>query len=312
LTTLIVSSADERYFALAKGLVLSLRACGLPNDAFDCRFIDIGCSEASLAWLAEHGVGVARLGRDVLDQFNAAGGPAYYAALVCRPLLPEIFPGYRSIVWIDADCWVQHPTALQTLAAAAEAYPDKVLLSPECHYSYLRLNQDVGRVDLLRAYYTTCFGAEVGDHLGRLPMYNSGLFAMAADGPIWAEWRDVMKDLYAREIADPTIRHLADQLAMNFLVKLRNCAIPVDPALNYLCLFATPFRDRQDVVRVALPPNFPLSIIHLAQWFKHSKRYLERGLLFDRGRYLSEAELAALSEAAPAAPGTGEGAAAQT
>lgn len=299
MTTLIVSGADERYFPLAKGLVLSLRAGGLPNDAVHCRFIDVGCSEASLAWLAEHGVGVARLGRDVLDQFNAAGAPAYYGALVCRPLLPKMFPGYRSIIWIDADCWVQHPSALRTLAAGAETHAGKMLLSPECHYSYLRLNQDVGRVDLLRAYYTQCFGAGIGDHLGRVPMYNSGLFAMAADTPIWAEWRDVLKHLYARGTLDETTRHLADQLALNAVIARRNCAIPVDPVFNYLCIFATPLRDRQGTVRVGLPPNFPVAIVHLAQWFKHRKRYLECGLLFDRGRYLTAAELAAL-DAAPA------------
>jgi len=67
----------------------------------------------------------------------------------------------------------------------------------------------------------------------------------------------------------------------------------IDPIYNYVCLWNPPFRDADGVVKIALPPYPAVGIVHLAGGWAHFGRgYLERGLLYSGGSYLTQAERA--------------------
>jgi hypothetical protein len=136
LSTLVVFSCDEKYFPLAKGLVLSLSEARLRESGITLTFIDIGCEPRSIAWLSEHGV--------------------------------QILPSSR----------------LSSIPALANAK---------------------------------------GYHL-------------------------------------------------------------------VTCMWALPFRDNAGLVRVPLPPNAPIGIVHLSMWSARRHLYYDHGLLFQQGRYLSDEE----------------------
>ena len=159
--TLIAMSSDEKYFPLAKGLILSL----LDAHALDARmgiaFVDIGCSPASRAWLLEKGVQVIQPDERVMGEL-AQPRYGYHRSQTCRPFLPELFPGVRTYVWLDCDCWVQARDAINVLRSAAVSNAGKIALCAEIHYSYSRLNDNVAaRRAELYSYYVPTYGPGV-------------------------------------------------------------------------------------------------------------------------------------------------------
>jgi len=41
-------------------------------------------------------------------------------AQVCRPFIPQIFPGYRCYLYLDSDCWVQKRVSGRSSGSGAQ------------------------------------------------------------------------------------------------------------------------------------------------------------------------------------------------
>ena len=290
--TLVVFSSDENYFALARGLALSLLACQPEQHDIGLAFIDTGCRDVSLNWLCDRGITVTALDQGLLQHFPRATG--YRQSLVCRPFLPRIFPEADAIIWLDSDLWVQTVDVLANLRALALAHRNKLFICPEWHYSYLGLNQNFAQHHIanLSFYYEATYGPQVAAEMSVRPMFNNGVFAMAADNPLWDAWRREIELLYARNYgqAEDRILHMSEQIALNVLAHRTSSAIPVDPLYNYMCMWGMPFRDPSGVVRVSLPPGSVIGAVHLSQWNLRKQLYLDRRLLYQGGDYLTAEE----------------------
>ncbi|HSZ56385.1 MAG TPA: hypothetical protein VK797_12030 [Tepidisphaeraceae bacterium] len=297
--TLIVFSADPHFFPLAKGLVLSLKQHELARHDIGLAFVDNGCSEASLRWLVEQGVVVRSLAPELLGNL-ATAAKGYLRSIVCRPLLPRVFPDADVIVWLDSDLWVQVGDVLPNLSRWAQAHRDKIFICPEWHYSYSNLNENLAQYQIanLSYYYRATYGTEVAREMSSRPTLNCGVFAMAAENPLWDVWWNELRELYARPYGSdaPAILHMAEQIAMNVLAHRRSCSVPVDPLYNYMCMWGTPFRDNSGIVRVALPPASIIGIVHLSLWKNRRRFYYDQRLLYQSGNYLTEDEKRALLE----------------
>jgi hypothetical protein len=116
LKTAIVFSCDENYIALAKGLVLSLRALGYPRQGFELVLIDIGCSQKSLEWMESNEVIIRPLETDLIPKTILSVIEPYQRALVMRPWLPEILVGYDLYIWFDADTWLQSDDVIRVFS----------------------------------------------------------------------------------------------------------------------------------------------------------------------------------------------------
>src|SRR5882672_7524137 len=137
--TLIVCCCDERYFPLAKGLVLSILEHQPLAPGIGLAFIDIGCDPGATQWLHGRGVEVCMPDADLFGgMLDSSLG--YQRAQTCRPLLPKLFPGVANLIWIDCDTWVQDVSIFSHLRSTLLANPDKLLITPECHYSYSHIN----------------------------------------------------------------------------------------------------------------------------------------------------------------------------
>lgn len=297
--TLIVFSADASFFPLARGLVLSLKQHEPAWQGIELAFVDNGCSDTSLRWLIDQGVAVRSLAPQLLGNLaDAAKG--YLRAIVCRPLLPRLFPEADVIVWLDSDLWVQTADVLPNLSHWAQAQPDRVFICPELHYSYSNMNENLEQSQIvnLQYYYQATYGAEVAQTMSARPALNCGVFAMAAQNPLWEAWWRELQELYARPYGNdtPAVLRMAEQIAMNVLAHRRLCVVPVDPLYNYMCLWGTPFRDNQGIVRVALPPASVIGIVHLSLWRKRGRFYYDQRLLYQSGDYLTEEEKRGLFE----------------
>lgn len=289
--TLIVCSCDQSYFPLLKGLILSICEQGRLGAGIGLAFIDIGCEARSVSWLQERGVRVCRPDPQIL---GGLADPAlgYQRSQTCRPLLPKLFPDAAIFIWIDCDTWVQDASIFPILRSAVEKDRDKLFIAPECHYSYTHINDGcLERHQEMFSYYQPVFGTEVAQRMCLRPTLNSGFFAMAADNAIWAEWETEVRRIYLGEPNeyDPQVRHMAEQIALNVIAARGSRVTLLDPLYNYVCLWNSPFRDAEGVVRVALPPHLPIGIIHLAGgWLRFGAAYASRGLLYRGGSYLCD------------------------
>jgi len=287
----MLSSCDEGYFPLVKGLFLSLLQ-DLPPEV-ELAFLDLGCSDRSLSWLRDHGVKIVSPDHEVLGQFGDARY-GYHRAQICRPFLPRLFPDADVLSWIDCDTWFQDTSILPLLMAEALAHPEAVLAAPEIHHTYSQVNNDAqARQAELFGYYAPLFGDEIARKYSIQPTINSGFLVMHRDCPVWRLWGDAVTEIYGENFDryDPLVRHFAEQVSLNKLIhdgaKMRS----FDPAYNYLCLWTFPHRDEGGTVRISAPPFTPLGMLHLAGGWKHfGRRYYDAGLLYRSGAYLSQAD----------------------
>jgi len=288
--TLIVCSCDRSYFPLVKGLILSLLDPGPLPEGIGLGFIDIGCDAEALRWLTERGVYVRKLEEGAVGRLaDAALG--YQRAQACRPFLPRIFPEAQVFVWMDSDMWVQDRTVFAYLRKAARSEPDKLFISPECHYSYLPINADTEqRRHEMYSYYEPAYGAEIAQSLCKRFTLNSGFFAMHAANGIWVEWARQVRRLFLDEYDryPSIVRHMADQVALNVIANGSARVRLLDPLYNYISHWTPPVRGEDGVVRVALPPHVPVGIVHLAGGMAYFGRaYFEQGLFYRAGAYLT-------------------------
>jgi hypothetical protein len=293
LSALVVFSCDQKYFPLAKGLVLSLRAAGLAQSGIGIGFIDIGCNPQSLKWFSDQGIRVLPLSAlTAIEDIRAIKG--YHLAQVCRAYLPRLFPDVRCFVWLDSDLWVQIGDTVKLLAQWASSDRERLFICPEWHYAYETFNNDVMtfHVRNVGSYYAAAYGEDVAAKMAVRPFLNTGVFAMAAENPLWGLWAADMKTLYARDYVEggDLARHMADGLSLTRLAAETSRGAMVDPLFNFACIWALPFRDNAGVVRVALPPYAPIGIVHLNMWTARRRFYFEQRLLFQEGRYLTDDE----------------------
>ncbi len=296
----VMSACDEGYFPLAKGMYLSLIESGMLPPGVRLAFLDLGCREPSLDWFRSQGIAILPGVNEVMGPL-AAPSLGYYRAMTCRAFLPDLFPDAEVLCWIDCDTWFQDASIIATLRQEALQHPDSLLVAPEIHFTYTRVNDEVEVTRReMYGYYEALYGPELAQALHLLPNINSGFVVMHAESGLWDSWKIELEAIYFRDfdLHAPTTRHFAEQTALNKLVKTGAKARYFDPLYNYLCLWNPPFRDKAGVIRAAWPPYPPLGMLHLAGGWRHFGRtYAERGLLYKAGEYLNSHEKIALLKA---------------
>ena len=294
MSTLVVFCCDQTYFPLAKGLVLSFQSAGLEQSGIALGFIDIGCNPESLKWFADQGIRIVPYSAlmAIDDMRLVSGHVRYHLAQLCRPHLPRLFPGVSCLIWLDSDLWVQIGDSLKQLASWATGDRERIFICPEWHYSYATMNNDIlsFHVRNVGSYYAEAYGQELALKLAVRPFLNTGVFAMAAESPLWDMWATELRALITRKYSHNASLHMADGLSLTRLVAETSRGVLVDPLFNFACIWALPVRDDAGVVRVPLPPYSPIGIVHLNMWTTRRRFYFENRLLFQEGRYLTDEE----------------------
>lgn len=296
----VVTSCDRKYLPLARGLALSLRACGLPSPDIDVAFLDFDLAAADAASLTALGVRVTEIPQARRWLADLALIKPYNVAQMVRPYLPELLGGYEAYLWLDSDIWVQDGRSILLFVECALAFKDRVVACPEMDVSYGYMTESLSRsIDNLARLYGLYYGTEAGRRLADRPMANSGAFAMAAANPVWKSWRAEVNDLYRRSYgADhEAALHMAEQLSLNRLIQESDALLPLPAVHNYVCSLQLPMRHpATGKVSISYPPHEAIGIVHLSRFAQMSRHYLERELMFDRGAYLAAEDRAALAE----------------
>ncbi|PPR09448.1 MAG: hypothetical protein CFH41_02478 [Alphaproteobacteria bacterium MarineAlpha11_Bin1] len=270
MTSTIVSAADAGYFALLKGLILSIRE--KPDGAeISLSILDVGLDEQQRRWLKDQGAEIAIPEWDfaVPSSLNA---PSHFRALLSRPFLPEYFPGHDTYLHIDADAWVQDWSAVDIyLASAAKG---QLAITPQVDRSYntiYKRPRPYRRTQNYRSFKWS-YGVRIADRIARNPILNCGVFALPSEAPHWNLWAAAIRRALERRTFPPRggwpdlYFKLIEQTAMNYVVFAEGVATTLLPATcNWFCAHAAPKFDSSS--KMLVEPNAPyqpIGIIHLA------------------------------------------------
>ena len=297
----LVFACDEPFMPLAKGLALSVtdEAARIARYGImpDLHFIDIGCKAASLDWLCEKGVTVHSFKRQDWDLPPLASNfPRYADAQLCRPLLPRLLPEYEAYIWVDCDIWLQGHDALQAYLNAVGAAQGKMILAPEWHYGHAFSRSAKSALAFTHQLYERFYGEVAAETYCKYPILNSGFFALHRASRIWADWQAEIAAVYGRCASESTsVLHLAEQTALNKILYDHHAFLPIDPLYNYTCGFSAVQRGASGKVTVGYPPMPALKALHLVDFKRCGRQYMDKGLLYKSGAYLSDTELNKLS-----------------
>ena len=259
---IIVSGADSGYFELLRGCIRSIR--DKPEGAsVALGVLDVGLSETERRWLEAQGAVVVAPGWD-LDFPGRDSTPRYRRAQYGRPFLPRHFPGHDLYLWIDADAWVQDWTAIDLLLRAAGE--GNLAIVPEMDRSYRNFFHAFEEFhDVIGEGYRAIFDEPAATRLGRRPLLNNGVFALASEAPHWQAWAETL-----RRALRQSRNALVDQTTLNHVVYEQNLPAHFLPAwCNWICHHAAPVRDATQAFLTE--PNLPhhkLGIVHLTMWMK--------------------------------------------
>lgn len=279
----------------AKGLVLSILSLDAEPGEFGLHMIDIGCTGVDRDWMKEKGVEATRFDRQKFYKrpLNPDIKP-YQDGELCRPFLPELAPGYDIYIWLDSDIWVQNIETLRLYRDIVADSKDSVPVVPLVDSSYQYFYEDAGRfVRFAKNWSREAYGRPAASTFSSKATFSSGAFAMHATNPFWLRWARELDTVFRRTYSSHTVLHLAEQVAFNYLLYETRSYVALDATYNYNCHLGTAKRvDGNGPVVIATPPWRQIGIVHLTLSSQFAGRYIDGGLLYDCGRYLSADEIA--------------------
>jgi hypothetical protein len=266
-SAIVCSAADAAYFPLLKGLIESL-AQGAFARTLPIGVLDLGLETEQRAWIEARGGRLVFPNWDI-DFPGRDGVPAHYRAMTARPFLPRHFPGFDTILWLDADTWVQDDSVLPWFLDAAAS--GQLAIVPELDRSYWTMFKPPKLWGQNQKAFAWGYGPRAGYRLGRNPILNSGAFALAADAPHWALWAEAHRRALVRRrlrplLARPMYFFIAEQTALNYVVFAQRQPVTLLPALaNWFVAKGHPKWDaRRGVLVEPNAPYRPLGVVHLA------------------------------------------------
>jgi hypothetical protein len=261
----IFTGADAKFFRMCLGLVLSLRrAAPVPPRI---RVLDLGLAPRQVQTLTP-------LVEAILTPHSYVGAgrdlPLWFRAFTARPYLPRYVDDADTLVWLDADSWVQEWSAVANLignarsgriAIVEERYGPSVTISyrrPDGTQAVFEVTAESRRHNVTDCYLR-CFGEEAAAKYGGMANFNSGVWALRRDSPSWAIYGEMTEAGLSR-----AVHNLVEQQALN--IAIRAGKIPVAPqpqVCNFTLNQELPGFDTE-TSRFVLPrpPHEPIAVLH--------------------------------------------------
>jgi len=272
-SAIIVTTADAEHFDLAWEMIESVRqhAC---LDPIKIGMLDVGLTDAQRSFLLAKNVVVARA-EWKFDSDPPPGMPRRYLAMFARPFLPDFFTGFDPLVYLDSDTWIQIPSGVNDLIAAAAKVD--VAAIPEMHPSYMHLYDPRHAVRLShRSTFAGTYGQGIPNPADNVVL-NSGVLAARRESRLWKAWVLSLAEALARvrDVVSPNgkplfatshpIPHFIEQNALNHACYQRGLSLhPMSALYNFICTLSEPLFDPEiNKLVEPTPPNAPIKIIHL-------------------------------------------------
>ncbi|MCC7274698.1 MAG: hypothetical protein IT561_18660 [Alphaproteobacteria bacterium] len=182
----LVTGCDKRYTPLLLGFLESVRDAGT-LEACDVIVFDIDFTESQIALLRQFDVRMRKTS-DLPTIFSPADPLGRDVVVSYRTALPELFPGYEIYIYMDVDVWLQDAGAISILITAAGSRSLAIAFEFDRAYRFKE-----SELAWTQRNYESIFGPARAQELMRYPPLNSGVFAMHADSPGWAIWREAYR-----------------------------------------------------------------------------------------------------------------------
>jgi len=264
--TILVTGCDERHDDLAADLLESLA----DGRDFAVGFVRMGRAPPpeAVAAACDHLVQLDRA-----DPALTAEQGFQFALMGVKARLPDLFPGFDTYVWMDADTWVQNPAGVRQIVRAASMAD--VAAAPESDPNYYRV---LSPNDYTRDVYATIYGEAEARRWERFPMVNGGVVAARAGSPLWAAWKGALEE--ARDLqAGRDRRFYSDQIPLHRLIASGAISLyPLRAVNNWIVLQAPPLIDfNSRRLRAPTLPWEEINILHLVGWSKTGEYPLPDG-----------------------------------
>lgn len=264
---LLVTGSDARYFPLLQELIASVRS--LPEmEGLAIACIDGGLASEQIKILENQGIPVHPPHIPPGVSARALRKRPSLAIGLSKLWLDEIFsrtdPVPETILWIDADAWVQEAEALDLLFSAAETPQPAITVIPELftHKPFRLRWTPLGLAQVRSILYKNATLARlpraIRRKVGVRPTLNGGIFALSRQAPHWERLRHWQKrvlkhgKIFASDQLSIGLAVYADDMRAEFLPTSCNYMGPwhVDTRNGKICQH--------------LWPHLPAGIVHLA------------------------------------------------
>ncbi len=266
----IVTAADAAMERLARDLCVSLG-----HRARFLQIIDLGMSSAARSWFADRRVPVLEVAG--IDSIEFA--ESYYRALYMRPHFPRMVSA-ETIMWIDADCWVQDGLAIDAFRKRAEARADAFAICPLLDPEYPRcISAYVEYIEGYRGTFAALFGEAVAQFLYGRAVFSCGVFCASRHSPIWGLWAEQLNRIYGELKPTGGLGHIAEQCALNRLLHETGLFEVMPSSFNWHCHCSNMERRGNSVV--ILPSGRVPEIVHLCDSKRLGDEYRAKRLLYE-------------------------------
>ena len=261
----IVTGGDAVYFPLIEELSASVRAHRTAAEV-GLAVIDAGLEPQQREHLIRrYGVRILDVGWELDVPASRVRGRDHLKVQVARAFLDRYLPEAELISWIDADAWVQDPSALDLLFRGAEL-GRLAIVSQTSRYSEVAMTLrwgPFGWAQVRSSLYKNARRAGVPEadarRIGDRPTLNSGVFALHRDAPHWALWRARQAEVIRRGRI-----FTSDQLSLALAVYVDGAEVELLPeTCNYMGPLWTCSSDERTLVERYLP-NAAVGVVHMA------------------------------------------------
>jgi hypothetical protein len=266
--SIIVTGGDAAYYPLIDELRQSIIAAAYPSEPPAFGVIDAGLTPRQTRALQGEGAIVVTLPDMPFIAPSIRERRPGLAANLSKPWLNVLFPGHDTLIWLDADTWVQDFAAVRLLHGAAQG--GALAIVPGSGRFWDRqldvrwLFGGLGGLCQMRSFLFKN-GSHAGlsravlRDLGNRALLNAGAFALTRQAPHWATMQERQKTLLR---AGGKV-FSSDQMAISLAVYVDG--LPVE-LLPDTCNYIRPWRaDLKAGVLVEYYYPYPkVGIVHLA------------------------------------------------
>lgn len=266
--TVFVSGCDANYFPMLLEWLHSLRRFEQAN-VYDVCILDAGLRPEQIERLKPHVKSIVNPDWPVdLPKRKVKG--EYLKACVCRPFLPQIFPGYDIYVWMDADTWIQNWDHVELFLKGAEK--GKITLTAQVDRAYPRGGARVkwlGQFPLkIRGFYFSnalqAFDFKTAKALLPFHVLLAGMFALRADAPHWPRWQELVKTAMTKGKI-----FTAEQLCIGKMCYLEGYGYEALPGYaHWLCEFKPQWDTAKEMFVEPFLPHEELGVLHISGFDK--------------------------------------------
>jgi len=259
-----VSSADEKYFPLLAEWLQSIRRFDQSREADIC-ILSAGLSDPQIRYLKSQGCKIIIPEWPMHLASHKIKNKEFLKACLCRPYLPEYFPGYQTYIWLDADTWLQDWEAVDLLVQGASK--NALAICPQTDRAYgkaMRLEWLGPFPFKAKSFYYSnarrAFSSKIARRLFPYPTLNAGVFALSANAPHWKAWQGLIEKALKRGKV-----FTAEQLTLGMLVYLENYRAEFLPAwCNWLCQSKPVWNPQSELFLEPYLPHHKIGIMHLS------------------------------------------------